>query len=99
MDLRCRSETHEVDLIMQSSLWRAVPDSSRTQSLHEQGFPLIPPGGVDLARGEVVGLASLPNHVVALTAVPGSGARPFSTSPSLPGSYATGCGPVSPVAG
>jgi hypothetical protein len=40
-------------------------------------------------RGAVVGLGSLPNPVVAWTAVPDSEARPFSTSPSLLGARAT----------
>jgi hypothetical protein len=43
---------------------------------------------------EVAGLAELPNYVVALTAVPGSEARQFWTSPFQQGAHATACGPV-----
>jgi hypothetical protein len=81
---------------MQSSLGRAVPDPGRVQPSHEQGFPVIPPARVDLAGGEVAGLAALPNHVVALAAVPDWGARPFSTRPSLPGARGLAVVPFPP---
>ncbi len=85
MGLRVRSETHGVYLIMQWSLGRAVPHSGRTQPPHARDFPVVPPGRVDRAGGDVAGLAALPNPVVALTAVPVLGARPLPTRPSLPG--------------
>jgi hypothetical protein len=44
----------------------------------------------------VAGSAALPDPVVALTAVPDPGARPFSTRPSRPGARATARGPVPP---
>jgi hypothetical protein len=49
---------------------------------------------LDSARVEVAGLAQVPTPGVALAAVPVLGARRFGTSPSLPGVYATGCGPL-----
>jgi hypothetical protein len=70
----------------------------RMQMRTSPGLPCIPPARLDIARvGHAAGLASLPNCVVALTAVPGVGARPFSTRPSLPGAQPTGCGSIPPA--
>jgi hypothetical protein len=49
----------------------------------------VPPVPVDPFRGNGVALGELPNTVVARAAVPDAGARPSSTSPSLPGACAT----------
>jgi hypothetical protein len=49
----------------------------------------VPPGSHRSSRCGRVALAQLPNPVVARTAVPDAGARPTSTSPSLPGAHAT----------
>jgi hypothetical protein len=65
--------------------WRAVPDPRRKPVEPEPGLSCGSPAHVDLLRVVVAGLAELPNHVVALTAVPGLGARLLGTSPSLSG--------------
>ena len=54
-------------------------------------WPLL---AADLARVTVAELAQLPTYGVALAAVPDMRARPFATSPSPPGSCATGRGPA-----
>jgi hypothetical protein len=77
-----------------NAAWRTVPDPRRKLVEHEPGLPCIPPVRVVLIRVKMVRLGSLPNYVVALTAVPDLGARPFSTRPPMPGAYATACGPV-----
>jgi hypothetical protein len=83
---------------MQMRLGAPFPTRVGGQSSTSPGLPCIPPARLDIARvGHAAGLASLPNCVVALTAVPGVGARPFSTTPSLPGAQPTGCGSIPPA--
>jgi hypothetical protein len=90
MGVRSLSETRGVDLIMNTSAWRAVPDSRRTLAAPEQGAPgAATPLPSTPSRVDVAGLAALPNPVVAWTAVPAPGARPFPTRPSPPGTHAT----------
>ena len=84
-------------MIMQKFCGRAVPDPRRKQIEHKTGPPVWPPARLDLARVAVAGLAELPTYGVALAAVPDVGARPLPTSPSLPGTCATGCGSAAPA--
>jgi hypothetical protein len=81
-------------LITQMAAWRAVPDSCRKRIERKARPPVRSICSLDSARVEVAGLAEVPIPGVALAAVPGLGARPFGTSASLPGAYATGCGPL-----
>lgn len=94
MGLRRAGQTHSVDMIRICARGRAVPDPRRKRSSRSPASREFHLFASDLAGVEVAGWAELPNHVVAVTAVPGLTARPLSTRPSLPGGYATGCGPV-----
>jgi hypothetical protein len=65
-----------------------APEADRAQGRAFRAVHLLARLGA--CRGGRVGRSTDP--VVALAAVPGLGARPFWTSPSLTGAYATGCG-------
>jgi hypothetical protein len=88
-----------IDMIMQSSVGAPFPTRAGSRSSTSPGLQCGPPAGSDLARVAVAGLAELPTYGAALAAVPDVGARPSTTSPSLPGTCATGCGPAAPARG
>jgi hypothetical protein len=75
--------------------WRAGPDPGRKRIERKARAPVRSTCSLDPAR--MRGWPGWQNYRptgVALAAVPGLGARPSWTSPSLPGAYATGCGPL-----
>ena len=87
-------QTRGVDLIMQTRLGAPFPTRSGSRSSTSPGPPAHSTCSPRLLACGVAGLGSLPNGVVALSAVPDLRARPLSTRPSLPGANATACGPV-----
>jgi hypothetical protein len=72
-----------------TSRGRAVPDPGAHAVAAHPGAVRDPPFAPASHVEQVTGLASLPNYVAGLATVPDLGARPFTTSPSLPGAYAT----------
>jgi hypothetical protein len=74
--------------------WRAIPDSGRNPFEHTPGRPCGTPARATPRAWRWPGWRNYRPTGVALAAVPGLRARPFGTSPSLPGAYATGCGPT-----
>jgi hypothetical protein len=81
-----------VDLITHIRLGAPFPTWAGSRSSTSLGLTCIPPARLDSLACGVAGLGSLPNHLLALSAVPDLGARLFSTRPPLPAAYATGCG-------
>jgi hypothetical protein len=79
---------------MQCRVGGPFPACAGSRFAHEPGLPCVPSVPLDLSSGQVAELAELPDHVVALAAVPDVGARPLGTRPSLPGAYPTAGGPV-----